>query len=148
MRNSRDLVQHVLRKEVGQEVRLTIRRDGKETTIPVKTEQMPGEMRAEAELPEIGKEWFGLKVEEITPQLAKRWAITADRGVVVVQVEPGSTGHNARVQPGDVILEVNRKKIGDLKDYYLAMQGANPREGVLFLINRRGGNIFVILQEG
>jgi serine protease Do len=148
VRNSRDLVQHVLRKEVGQEVRLVIIRDGKETTIPVKTEQMPGEMRAEAELPEIGKEWFGLKVEEITPQLAKRWAITADRGVVVVQVEPGSTGHNARVQPGDVILEVNRKKIGDLKDYYLAMQGANPREGVLFLINRRGGNIFVILQEG
>ncbi len=147
VRNSRDLVQYVLRKEVGQEVRLVIIRDGKETSISVKTEQMPGEMRAEAELPEIGKEWFGLKVEEITPQLAKRWAITADRGVVVVEVEPGSTGHNARVQPGDVILEVNRKKIDNLKDYHLALQGANPRDGVLFLINRKGSNIFVILQE-
>ena len=148
VRNSRELVQHVLRKEVGQEVRLKVIRDGKETTIRIKTEQMPGEMRAEAELPEIKKEWFGLKVEELTPQLTQRWGITAERGVVIVEVEPGSTGHNARVQPGDVILEVNRRKIEKMKDYQRAMLAANPREGVLFLINRKGGNIFVILQEG
>jgi len=148
VRNSRELIQHVLRKEVGQEVKLKIIRDGKETTIPVKTEQMPGEMRAEAELPEIKKEWFGLKVEEHTPQLTQKWGITAKRGVVIVEVEPGRAGHNAGVQPGDVILEVNRKKIGNIKDYQRAMQAAHPSEGVLFLINRKGSNIFVILQEG
>jgi len=148
VRNSRELVQHVLRKEVGQEVKLKIIRDGKETTIPVKTEQMPGEMRAEAEVPEIKKEWFGLKVEELTPQLAQRWGITAKKGVVIVEVEPGSAGHSARVQPGDVILEVNRKKLGNIEDYQRAMQASNPTEGVLFLINRKGSNIFVILQEG
>lgn len=148
VRNSRVLVQHVLRKEVGQEVKLKIIRDGKETTIPVKTEQMPGEMRAEAELPEIKTEWFGFKVEELTPQLAQRWGITAKRGVVIVEVEPGSAGHNAGVQPGDVVLEVNRKKINSMKDYHLVMQASHPSEGVLFLINRKGSNIFVILQEG
>jgi len=147
VKNSRELIQHVLRKEVGQEVKLKIIRDGKETTIPVKTEQMPGE-RAEAELPEIKSEWFGLKVEELTPQLAQRWGITAKRGVVIVEVEPGSTGHNAGVQPGDVILEVNRKKINSMKNYHLVMQASHPSEGVLFLINRKGSNIFVILQEG
>jgi serine protease Do len=146
VRNSRELIQHVLRKEVGQEVKLKILRDGKETTIPVKTEQMPGE-RAEAELPEIKSEWFGLKVEELTPQLAQRWGITAKRGVVIVEVEPGSAGHGAGVQPGDVILEANRKKINSMKDYHLVMQASHPSEGVLFLINRKGSNIFVILQE-
>ena len=53
-----------------------------------------------------------------------------------------------RVQPGDVILQVNRREIEKMKDYQRAMLAANPREGVLFLINRKGGNIFVILQKG
>ncbi len=109
---------------------------------------MPGEIKAEAEVPEIKKEWFGLKAEEITPQLAQRWGITADRGVVIVEVEPGSAGQNVGLQPGDVILEVNRKEIKDIKDYQRAVEGANRKEGVLFLVNRKGGNIFVILQEG
>jgi len=148
VRNSRELVQYVLRKEVGQEVRLKIIRNGKEMTIPVKTGQMPGEVKAEAEVPEIKKEWFGLRVEEITPQLAQRWGITADRGVVIVEVEPGSAGHNAGLQPGDVIFEVNRKKIEDINHYERTIEGANRKEGVLLLINRKGGNIFVILQEG
>ena len=114
--------------------------------IPVKTEEMPGEVKAEAEVPDSEKGWFGLQVDEITPALAQRWGITVDRGVVIVEVEPGSAGHNARLRPGDVILEVNRKKIEDIEDYQRTMKGANRKEGVLFLINREGSNIFVILQ--
>ncbi|UCD70945.1 MAG: Do family serine endopeptidase [Syntrophobacterales bacterium] len=148
VRNSKELVQQVLKKEVGQEVTLNIIRNGKEMTIPIETEEMASEITAEAETPEVKKGWFGLKVEEITPQMVQRWGITVDRGVVIVEVEPGSSGHNAGLQPGDVILEVNRKKIEDTKDYQRAMQRANRRERVLLLINREGGNIFVILQEG
>jgi len=147
VRNSRELVQHVLRKEVGQEVTLKIIRNGREMAIPVKTLEMPGEIKAGAEVPEIEKAWFGLKVEEITPSMAQKWGITVGRGVVIVEVEPGSGGHNARLQPGDVILEVNRKKIENIEDYQRTMKGANRKEGVLLLINRKGSNIFVILQE-
>jgi Do/DeqQ family serine protease len=147
VKNSRELVQHVLRKEVRQQVALKIVRNGKEMTIFVKTEEMPGEIKAEAEVPEIKRGWFGLKVEEITPQLAQRWEITTDHGVVIVEVEPGSSGQNAGLQTGDVILEVNRKEIKGVKDYQRAMEGANRKEGVLLLVNRKGGNIFVILQE-
>jgi serine protease Do len=137
----------VLRKEVGQEVTLKIIRNGREMAIPVKTLEMPGEIKAGAEVPEIEKAWFGLKVEEITPSMGQKWGITVGRGVVIVEVEPGSGGHNARLQPGDVILEVNRKKIENIEDYQRTMKGANRKEGVLLLINRKGSNIFVILQE-
>ena len=43
--------------------------------------------------------------------------IIVDRGVVIVEVEPGTSGQNAGLQPGDVILEVNRKKIKGIKDW-------------------------------
>jgi len=148
VRNSRELVQQVLRKEVGQEVTLKIIRNGREMIISVKTGETSGEIEAEAEVPEIEKEWFGLSVEEITPQLAQRWGITADRGVVIVEVEVGTTGHNVGLQPGDVILEVNRKRIGNIKTFQQAMEEANRKEGVLFLIDRKGDHFFVILQEG
>jgi serine protease Do len=146
--NSRELVQQVLRKEVGQEVTLKIIRNGREMIISVKTGETAGEIKAEGEVPEIERGWFGLKLEDITPQLAQRWGITADRGVVIVEVELGTTGHNVGLQPGDVILEVNRKKIGNIKVFQQAMEEENRKEGVLFLIDRKGDHFFVILQEG
>jgi len=42
VRNMRELAQQVVRKQVGEEVALKITRDGKEMTIPVKTEERPG----------------------------------------------------------------------------------------------------------
>ena len=148
VRNSRELVQQVLRKEVGQEVILKIIRNGREKIISVKTEEMAGETKAEGEVPEIERGWFGLKLEDITPQLAQRWGITADHGVVIVEVELGTTGHNVGLQPGDVILEVNRKEIGNIKAFQQVMEGVNREEGVLFLLDRKGDHFFVILQEG
>jgi len=67
-------------------------------------------------------------------------------GIVIEGVEPGSAAQTGGLGRGDVILEVNRQIIKDESDYRKTVEKANPKEGVLFLINRRGSAFYVVLR--
>jgi membrane-associated protease RseP (regulator of RpoE activity) len=68
------------------------------------------------------EEKLGAKVQELTPQLAARYRISGiKQGVIVLSVEDGSIADEIGLQEGDVILEINRKKIENLKDFEKAI---------------------------
>jgi S1-C subfamily serine protease len=46
-----------------------------------------------------------------------------------------------------VILEVNRQKIRDEKDYQQSMEKVKPEQGALLLVNRGGSTFFVSVKE-
>jgi len=94
-----------------------------------------------------GKEWFGLRVGSVTPDIAKQLALPRAEGVVVEDVEAGSAAQEAGLRKGDVIFEVNRQRIKNEKDYRTEMEKAKPDQGVLLLIHRRGSTFFVTLKE-
>jgi S1-C subfamily serine protease len=47
------------------------------------------------------------------------------------------------LQEGDVILEINRKKIETLKDFEKAMKDANLEKGILLYIHRKGNSFYL-----
>jgi len=104
---------------------------------------MAGEKPAVTEV----KEWFGLRVVPVTPDIAKQLALPRPEGVVVEAVEPGSVAQDAGLRKGDVIFEVNRQRIKDEKDYRKEMEKVKPDQGVLLLIHRGGSTFFVTLKE-
>jgi serine protease Do len=61
----------------------------------------------------------------------------------VVSVEDGSFADEIGLQEGDVILEINRKKIENLKDYEKAMKERNLEKGVLFQLHRKGSSFYL-----
>ncbi len=142
VKNVNELVKEILRKKVGQKVKLSIIRDGKPMNIEVTTTAMP-------EKPEMAKEKeeeekLGAKVQELTPQLAARYRISGiKKGVVVVGVEDGSVADEIGLQEGDVILEVNRKKIEDLRDFDNAVKEASLEKGILFQLHRKGSSFYI-----
>ena len=142
IKNVNELVKEILRKKVGQKVKLSIIRDGKPMNIEVTTTAMP-------EKPEMAKEKeeeekLGAKVQELTPQLAARYRISGiKKGVVVVGVEDGSVADEIGLQEGDVILEVNRKKIQDLRDFDNAVKEASLEKGILFQLHRKGSSFYI-----
>jgi Do/DeqQ family serine protease len=147
IKNSQDAVREVLKKQVGQKISLEVLRQGKQVKISVITAKMPsepGERKAgQLEM----KEWFGLRVRAITPDIAKQLGLAKAEGVVIVGVESGSVAEEGGLRKGDVILEVNRQKIRNGEDYQSAMEKVNPDKGVLLLINRGNSTFFVSLVE-
>jgi serine protease Do len=144
--NSQDVVREVLKKKVGQKVNFVILREGKPIEFSLTTAQMP-EKIGERGPAKPAKEWFGLRVSNVTPDIAKQLGLPKTEGVVIEGVEPNSVAQNAGLKPGDIILEVNRQKIVNENDYRSVMENAKLDQGVLFLIDRQGTSFFVTLSE-
>jgi serine protease Do len=62
---------------------------------------------------------------------------------VVVGVEEGSIADEIGLQEGDVILEINRKRIENLKEFDKAIKEANPEKGILFHLHRKGSSFYI-----
>jgi serine protease Do len=146
IKDSQDVVREVLKRQVGQKILFEVIRDGKHTEVAVITAQMPSEL-GEQRPAKPAKEWFGLRVSMVTPDIAKQLGLAKAEGVIIEGVEMGSAAQGAGLQKGDVILEVNRQRIKDENDYRDAMEKVRPDQGILLLISREGSTFFVSLKE-
>jgi serine protease Do len=142
IKNTNELVKEIQKKKVAQKVKLSIIRDGKPLTIEVTTTSMPDKPEAIQEK-EV-EEKLGAGVQELTPQLAARYRISSEikYGVVVISVEEGTPADDMGLQEGDVILEINRKKIETIKDFEKAVMDVNLEKGVVFRLHRRGNTFY------
>jgi serine protease Do len=141
-----ELVKEIQKKKVGQKVKLAVFRDGKPMTIEITTTSMPDK-------PELSKEKeaedkLGARIQELTPQLAARYQISGvKRGLVVIGVEDGSPADEIGFQEGDVILEINRKKMETIKDFEKAMRDASLGKGILFYLHRKGSSFYLTFKK-
>ena len=142
IKNTNELIKEIQKKKVGQKAKLSVIRDGKPMTIEITTTAMPDkpETLKEKEI----EEKLGARVQELTPQLAARYRISSEikRGVVVIGVEEGSPADELGIQEGDVILEINRKKIETIKDFEKAIKDINLEKGIIFRLHRRGSSFY------
>ena len=142
IKNINELVKEIQKKNVGQKVKLSIVRDGKAMTLEVTTTAMPDKPEALKEK-EV-EEKLGARVQELTPQIAARYRISSEikHGVVVISVEAGSPADDIGLQEGDVILEINRKKIETIKDFEKGIKEINIEKGIVFRLHRRGNSFY------
>ncbi|MCZ6766574.1 MAG: trypsin-like peptidase domain-containing protein, partial [bacterium] len=66
------------------------------------------EMRKYGRVREI---WVGLTVRAITPQLAATLDIEAIRGLLISKIDDDSPAEQAKLKPGDLIMEINGVKV-------------------------------------
>ncbi|MFQ5849426.1 MAG: DegQ family serine endoprotease [Candidatus Binatia bacterium] len=145
VKESHDLPIIVARTPVGKKVQVKVRREGEEVIVWVTI----GELKEEEVVASAkGMGNLGLTVQKLTPQIAESLGLDRAEGVVVTFVEPGSPGDEAGLQRGDVILEIDRKPIRDLKDYRKAIARIAKGKGILFLVRRGETTIFLALKTG
>ena len=71
-----------------------------------------------AQLKKFGKTqrgWLGVRIQEITPDIAKSLGLKNEEGVLISMVNPGEPADKAGVKAGDVILKFNDKEIKNVK---------------------------------
>ena len=121
----------VARTEPGKEVELKVWREG-----DVYTYSLTCGERSEAQLAQQQQEeaqpenWLGLQVQELTREMARRMGQPDLQGVVVSDVSPESPAREA-VDPGDVILSVNRQRINSVEQYQRIVSQTTAESGVL-----------------
>ncbi|MHB8535474.1 MAG: Do family serine endopeptidase [Sulfuricaulis sp.] len=82
--------------------------------------------------------WLGVEAQAITPQIARALELGDASGVVVVGVVRGGPAHRAGLQPGDVIVSIDGKKILEAREALLAISSHKPGDQVKLEIRRNG----------
>ncbi len=144
--SSNALRNQIARTDPGTSVALTVLRDGRERQVQAKLGELPAEQAARTQATGDGEhERYGMAVKPLTPELAQQAGVDADRGLFVSEVDPDGPAAEAGIQSGDVITQVNGKKVGSRAELKAALDAATPSKPTLLLISRRGGNLFVTL---
>ena len=112
-------------------------------TLQVRTEELKEE--AEEAPPGEARPFLGMEVQEITPEMAKNYNLSQTSGVIIVQVESGSPAEDAGLTAGDIIVEIDKKPVKDVKTLNSLLAGVKEGQTILFLIDRGGTTIFVTL---
>ena len=60
--------------------------------------------------------WLGVRIQEITPEIAESLGLKKPEGVLIAMVNPGEPAEKAGILAGDVILKFNNKSIKNVKD--------------------------------
>lgn len=133
----------------GKRMKLTVWRDKKEKEIEVAPGEQPQEVARAGgrDGDETSSAVFkGLQVRNLTPALEHRYELVRGlQGVVIDSIEDGSPAEEAGLQPGDVILEINRKPVHNVNDYERIVSGLKREESALLLLHRRGSTLFLTL---
>jgi serine protease Do len=130
----------------GQRITLKIIREKKEQTVAVKIGELADEndpnQQLEARDPELG-----LRVQRITPEAARRLGLTSSRGVLVIEVLPGSPADQVGVEPADVIREVNQRPVTNVKDFERATRQGRRGDRILLLVQRGDNAVFFAVKR-
>ncbi|MEO5741510.1 MAG: PDZ domain-containing protein, partial [Vicinamibacterales bacterium] len=91
---------------------------------------------------------FGITLNNVTPEMSRQFELPANaKGAIVTEVDPDSPA--ARVlQPGDVIVQVNRKPVTNATEASAALRAVPSGRAVGLLIVRRGQEQFVTVRKG
>ena len=124
IKNTEDLIRTVLKKNIGEQVVLGLIRGAKFYSVNVEIEEQPEDRASvaqkKAEPPvsqKVIKSWRGLDISDITLEIAQRFKLNTENGVIVVNVQPGSPAENSGIRQGDVIYEINRMPVKSMIDY-------------------------------
>jgi serine protease Do len=116
--------------------------------VRLKVDELKEEQQQAAAGGDMSEGKLGLAVQELTPDLSRRLGLSNGQGVLVADVEEGTPAHEAGVQRGDVILEVNQQKVTNMQDYRAAIGRKGDANSLLFLVRRGDNTVYMALRPG
>ncbi len=140
-----DLVGPIASTPVGGSVRVTYVRDKKERsatlTVGDRIKIFP-DRAGSAGSTENGptSAEFGLRLEDLGSERARRAGFENLKGVLVTDVDPASFAEDIGFTRGDVITEVNHAPVNSVAEYRRVAAGLKPGQDVLFRVSRRSGS--------
>jgi serine protease Do len=151
VKSARQLKDEIAAKIPGHATVLDVVRGKEHLSVKVTPEALPAgqELAAKARSGngEAEETTLGLTVQALTKELAAQYGAEAASGVIVTAVEQDSPADEHGIKPGDVITEINRKRISNPRQFREALKLADSKSGIMFNLISNGASRFVVLKD-
>lgn len=125
---------------INDKIPLTYFRQGKELNTLLIARTMPPQL-----VEEMARDLIGVSVAEISLANKLRYGLYTTKGVVIYKVETGSPAEKIGIKPGDVIKQINRLQIENLRDFKKAIISLGNTSGLLLLVQRGPNGYYITL---
>ena len=146
IKKMKELPAIVANTAVGKESKVKVIREGAEKVLTVKIGKLPEEKEAAVDTVKEATNKLGMRIQEITPELAKQFGLEKSEGVIVAEVERSSPGFEAGLRRGDIILEIDRLPIKKMDDYEKQINKKKKGETLLLLVKRGDSTTFFTIK--
>ncbi len=140
----------VAQSPIGSKHRLDLIRDGKGYQADLVIQEAPRERakksQAASSTASTVHPLAGVVFDDVTPPLARQMDLPVNSGVVVTDIEEGSLAEASGLQPGDVVLELNRQQVNSFGILQRLADPLKPTDLALLLVNRQGNIMYIPIQ--
>lgn len=143
---SQDLPSLVADTPPGQRITLKIAREKNEQIVTARVRELPEEREVISQAEGRDAD-LGIRVQKVTPELSRRQGLSTTKGVIVVEVKPGSPADQAGIEPGDIIREVNQRPVNTVKDFENSVRQSKKGDRLLLLVQRGDNAVFFALKK-
>jgi len=135
--NNNDLLFKIAEIQPGTKVDLIVIRNGEELKLSVKLAEL-----VDSEAPETETSTdddIGYSVQDLTTSIARQYGFQSQEGVLVMSVSRYSEAEEEGIQPGDIILEVNRQPVKNVREFQKIIKKIDKGRAYLLLLSRERG---------
>jgi len=145
--DTEDLQKVVGATKPGTKVTIVVLRKGEKKTLQVTIGKYPRKReafviapRAPGRIAFFGSRFHaqGLTLSELNEQLAQSFDVPEGKGVLVWEVEKNSAADKAGLKAGDVITQVGKKRVDEMRDVFRAFEAFDEGEKVDVEVVRKG----------
>jgi serine protease Do len=144
IKTSVDVVDYVSSRAIGAAMGITVFRDGGTKELRATLAASPGEADERADAPVLG-----MSLQTLTPQLATSLGLPPSaKGAAITDVSHGSPAARAGLQPGDVILDIDRRPVGTADEASRRLAERGPPAHLLRVYGRSGVRFVSVARAG
>jgi serine protease Do len=136
-----ELQRLVAATQPGTPIQAKVLRDRQEQLIAIEI----AELRDPEPKAEPAGSRYGLTLDALTKEHAKQFNLKIEQGVVITNVESGSSAARDGIRKGDVILEIERSPVATLDAFRDVVGKLDPSTHILLLILRQDRSFYTIL---
>ena len=130
---------------LGQSARVSVRRGSTDVNLAIKLRTAPETPPRDLAKIEGVNPLSGATVENLSPAVTEELSLDASSGVVIADVDDGSTAGRAGFRKGDIVVEVNGAKIASSRD---AQRALAEKARLWKIVINRGGQILATVFQG
>jgi len=86
----------------------------------------------------VRRPWLGVMGVDVTEGLASYYDLPTEKGVIAVQIVPGSPAYESHVQIGDIIVKIDNKTVDGMDELRRCLEESDPGEPVELTLYRNG----------